>query len=94
MRNSGVAQAPDEAAAEGFEVGRAGGVPADGDRSAEQPGVHRDRGAVVGHRGFVVLVDEVVFEQVDVLVRQFLSVHLPDAVGQQAAVEPDEVALR
>ena len=58
----------DEAAAEGLEVGRARRVAADGERPAQQPRVHRNRGAVVGHRGLVVLVDEVVVEQVQVLV--------------------------
>lgn len=43
------------------------------------------------HRRLVVLVDEVLLEQVQVFVRQFLAVHLLDAVGQQAAVQADEV---
>ena len=81
----------DEAAAERLEVGRARRVAADRERAAEQPRVHRDRGAVVGHRRLVVLVDEVVAQQVEVLVGQLLAVHLADAVGEQAAVEPDEV---
>ena len=32
-----------------------------------------------------------VFQQAEVFVREFLAVHLLDAVGQQPAVEPDEV---
>ena len=81
----------DEAAAERLEIGRACRVAAHRERAVQQPRVHRDRSAVVGHRRFVVLVDEVVFQQAEVFVREFLAVHLLDAVGQQPAVEPDEV---
>ena len=84
----------DEPAAERLEVGRARRVAAHRQRAAQQPRVHRDRGAVVGHRRFVVLVDEVAVEQAQVFVRQLLAVHLLDAVGQQTAVQADEVPLR
>ena len=83
----------DEAAAEGLEVGGRGRVAADAHGAAEQPGIHRDGGAVVGQRGLVVLVDEVVGEEVDIAVGQLFAVHLFDAVGQQTAVQADEVAL-
>ena len=82
-----------ESAAEALEVGRRRGVAAQGDGTLEQPRIHRDAGAVVGQAGLVVLVDVVLVEQVKVAVRQFLAVHLADAVGQQAAVEPDEAGL-
>ena len=84
----------DESAAERFEVRRTGRVAAHRKRAAQEPRIHGDRGAVVGHRRLVVLVDEVLLEQVQVFVRQLLAVHLLDAVGQQAAVQADEVLLR
>lgn len=68
-------------------------LPPIANRAAEQPRVHRDRGAVVGHRGLVVLVDEVVAQKVEVAVRELLAVHLLQTVGQQAAVQADEVLL-
>ncbi len=83
----------DEAAAERLEVGGCRGVAADGFRAAQQPRVHRDRGAVVGQRGLVVLVDEVAVEQLDVAVRELLAVHLLQPVGEQPAVQPDETRL-
>ena len=84
----------DETAAERLEVCRARRVAADRERAVQQPRIHRDRGAVVGHRGLVVLVYEMVVEQVEIFVRQLLAVHLLDAVGKQAAVQADEVLLR
>ena len=83
----------DEAAAERLEVGRGRRVAADGLRAAQQPRIHRDRGAVVGQRRLVVLVDEVVVEQLQIAVRELLAVHLLQAVGQQAPVQADEVLL-
>ena len=82
-----------EAAAERLQVGRGRRVAADGGGAAYEPGVHRDRGAVVGQRGLVVLIYKVVGQLVDVFVGQLLSVHLLDAVGQQAAVQAYEVRL-
>ena len=83
----------DEAAAEGFEIGRPRRVAADRGRAAQQPRIHRDRGAVVGQRRLVVLVDEMAVEQFEVTVGDFFAVHLLQPVGQQAAVETDEVLL-
>ncbi len=83
----------DEAAAEGFEVGRPRRVAAHRQRTAQQPRIHRYGGAVVGHGRLVVLVDEVVVEQIHISVRQLLAVHGFETVGQQAAVEADEVLL-
>ena len=82
-----------EAAAERLEVSRGRRVAADGGGAADEPGVHRDRGAVVGQRGLVVLINKVVGQHVDILVGQLLAEHLLDAVGQQAAVQADEVRL-
>ena len=82
-----------KAAAERAELGGCRRVAADGGRAFVEPGVHGDGGAVVGQRGLVVLVDEVVVEQVEVAVGEFLAVHLLDAVGEQAPVDADEARL-
>ncbi len=84
----------DEAAAVALEVGGSRRVAADACGATQQPRVHRDGGAVVGQRCLVVLVDEVVRQQVDVAVAHLFAVHLFDSVGEQAAVEADEAALR
>ena len=84
----------DEAAAVGLEVGGSRGVAADAGGAAEEPRVHSDGGAVVGQRRLVVLVDEVVRQQVDIAVAHLFAVHLLDTVGEEAAVEADEAALR
>ncbi len=84
----------DKAAAERLQVGGCRRVAADGGRSAEQPGIHRDAGTVVGQRRLVVLVDKMVRQQLDIPVGQLLAVHRLDAVGQQATVEADEIRLR
>ena len=83
----------DESSAERFQVRRLGRVAADRDRPADEPRVHRDAGAVVGHARLVVLVDEMPVEQLDVTVGHLAAVHLFDPVAQQPAVQPDEVAL-
>ena len=83
----------DEASAERLEVGRGRRVAADRSRAADEPGVHSDGRTVIGEAGLVVLVDEVRVEQFEIAVGELLAVHLLDAVGEQAAVQADEVAL-
>ena len=61
--------------------------------AVEQPGVHRHAGAVVGNAGLVVFVDEMVVEVIEVLVGQFLAIHILDAIAEHTAVEADEARL-
>ena len=83
----------DKSAAERFQIGRCRGITTDGLRAVKQPGVHRDRGTVVRQRRFVVLVDEVVVEQVEVTICSLLAIHFFETVAEQTTVEADEVAL-
>ena len=83
----------DEPAAEGAQLGRCGAVAADGSRAFVEPGVHGDGGAIVGQRGLVVLIDEVVVEQIEVTVGKFFAIYFLDAVRQQATVDADEARL-
>ena len=62
-------------------------------RAADEPGVHRDRGAVVGEVGLVVLIYKVVCQFVDIFVSELLAVHLLDALHEQATVQTYEVFL-
>ena len=82
-----------ETAAERFEVGRCGRIAANRRRSADEPRIHRNRGAVVGERCFVVFINEVVREHFDIFVAELLAVHLFNAVGQKAAIQSDETCL-
>ena len=56
----------DESATKRFEVGGCRRVTADGLRAVEQPRIHRDGSAVIGERSFVVLVDIVVIEEIEI----------------------------
>ena len=82
-----------EAAAERFEVRGRGGVAADALRAAEQPRVHRDRGAVVGEARLVVLIYIMVLEEIDVAVGGFLAVEGFNLVAKQTAVQADKALL-
>ena len=82
-----------EAAAERFEVRGRGGVAADALRTAEQPRVHRDRGAVVGEARLVVLIYIMVLEEIDVAVGGFLAVEGFNLVAKQTAVQADKALL-
>ena len=52
-----------------------------------------DGSAVVGERSFVVLVDIVVIEEVEIAIGCLFSVHLFEFVAEQAAVQSNEVAF-
>ena len=83
----------DESTAEGFQIGGCCGITANGFRAVEQPRIHRDGSAVVGERSFVVLVDIVVIEEVEIAIGCLFSVHLFEFVAEQAAVQANEVAF-
>ena len=83
----------DEAPAERLQVGGCRRIAAYRLRTARQPGVHRDGSTIIGQTRLVVLIYKVVSQQVKVLVRQFLAIHFLHPVGQQPAVQADEVRL-
>ena len=83
----------DEAAAVGLEVRGCGGVATDAFRAVQQPRVHGDGSAVVCDACFIVLIDKVVVEEVQVFVGQFFAVDVFDFVAEKAAVEADEIGL-
>ena len=65
-----------------IEVGGGCRVTADGLRTVEQPRIHCDGSAVVGERSFVVLVDIVVIEEVEIAIGCLFSVHLFEFVAE------------
>ena len=83
----------DKAAAERLEVSGSGRVAANAGGAANEPGVHRDRGTVVGQTCLIVLINKMVRQHIDVLVGECFSVHLFDAVGQQSAVQADKIGF-
>ena len=50
-------------------------------------------GTIVGKARLVVLIYKMVGEQVDIFLGGLLAIHLLDAVGEQTAVETDEIRL-
>ena len=83
----------DKSSAERFEVGGGGGVATDALGAVEQPRVHRDGGTVVGEGSFVVLVDVVLLEQIEVAVGRFAAIHLLNFVAQKASIEAYEISF-
>ena len=83
-----------KAAAEGFEVARRRAVAANALCAVQQPGVHGDGGAVVCQRRFVVFIDEVVFEEIDVAVCRFFPIHFLDFVTEHSSVQSYESLFR
>ena len=82
-----------QAIAERFEVGGGGGVATDALGAVEQPRVHRNGGTVVGEGSFVVLVDVVLLEQIEVAVGRFAAIHLLNFVAQKASIEAYEISF-
>ena len=80
-------------ATERFEVGRCRGIAPDGAGSPNQPRIHGDGGAVVGQGCFVILVDKMFGEKFNIPVRQLLSVHFLNPVGQQPPVQADKIGF-
>ena len=83
----------DESTAEGFQIGGRCGITANGFRAVEQPRVHGDGSTIVGQRGFVVLIDIMVVEQVEIAVGRFFAIHLFELVAEQTAVQTDKIAF-
>ena len=83
-----------EPAAERLEVGRLRGVSTDRECAVQQPRIHGDAGAVVCEGRLVIFVDEMVFEQLYILVRELFAVHFLETVAENPAVHPDESLLR
>ena len=83
----------DETASKRLQVGRSGRVTTNTSCTTNQPRIHGNRRTIVGQRGLVVLIYKVVCQQVDILISQFLVVHLLDTLSQQTTVQADEVRL-
>ena len=83
----------DESTAEGFQIGGCCGITANGFRAVEQPRVHGDGSTIVGQRGFVVLIDIMVVEQVEIAVGRLFTIHLFELVAEQTAVQTDKIAF-
>ena len=79
-----------KAAAETFQVSRRRRVAAYVHRAVEEPRIHRDTRTIISQAGFVVFIDKVVVEQIQIAFGQSLAIHLLDAVCQEATVEADE----
>lgn len=105
IKNSGVAQAPlsildtmntifTKPPQKLLRLVGACGVTTNGNGTANQPRIHRDRGAVIGETCLVVLIYKMVCQLVDILISEFFAIHLLDAVSQQTAVQTDEVRFR
>ena len=83
----------DETAAERLQIGGCRRVAPDGFCAVEQPGIHGDGSTIVCQRSFIVFVDEVIVEQVEITLRSFLAVHFFEAVAEQTAVQTNEIAF-
>ena len=83
----------DETAAERLQIGGRRGVASDGFCTVEQPGIHGDGSTIVCQRSFIVFVDEVIVEQVEITLRSFFAVHLFETVAEQTAIQTNEIAF-
>ena len=74
-----------------LQIGGSRRVAADAGGTADEPGVHCDRGTVVGQRSLIIFINEVVSQFIDIFVGQFLAVHFFDTVSEQTTVQTDKV---
>ena len=83
----------DETTAERFQISGCRRITSHRHGTSYQPGIHGNTGAIVGKTGFIVLIDKVVVQQLQITIGHLLAIHIFEAVRQQTTVQADEVRL-
>ena len=81
----------DKTTAERFQISGCRRVTSHRHGTSYQPGIHGDTGAIVGKTGFIVFIDKVVIQQLQITVGYLLAIHIFEAVRQQTTIQADEV---
>ena len=82
-----------KATTERFQIGRCRRVATNRRSTAYEPRIHGDRGAVIGKVGFIVLINKVMLQLINILIGQILTIHFLDAICEQTAVQTYETTL-